>query len=63
MSDTTTLVSDVAPARRRDAAATRAAILEAAKSQFSRLGYDRAALREIAAEAGVDVAQIGRAHV
>jgi AcrR family transcriptional regulator len=49
-----------APPRRRDAAATRAAILEAAKSQFARLGYDRAALRDIAAEAGADVALIKR---
>ncbi len=48
------------PTRRRDAAATRAAILDAAKSQFARLGYDRAALRDIAAEAGADVALIKR---
>lgn len=48
------------PARRRDAEATRAAILEAAKRQFAALGYDRAGLREIAGEAGVDVALIKR---
>lgn len=47
-------------ARRRDAGATREAILEAAKVQFARLGYDRAALRAIAAEAGVDVALVHR---
>ena len=46
--------------RRRDAQATRAAILEAAKAQFARLGYDRAALRDIAADAGADVALIKR---
>lgn len=46
--------------RRRDASATRAAILEAAKTQFSRLGYDSATLREIASEAGADVALIKR---
>jgi AcrR family transcriptional regulator len=46
--------------RKRDADATRAAILEAAKTLFARLGYDRAALRDIAAEAGVDVALIKR---
>ena len=46
--------------RRRDAQATRAAILAAGKSQFARLGYDSATLREIAAEAGVDVALIKR---
>ncbi len=46
--------------RKRDADATRAAILEAAKSQFAVLGYDRTALRDIAAEAGADVALIKR---
>jgi AcrR family transcriptional regulator len=53
---------DTAPSRgrKRDAAATRAAILDAAKSQFARLGYDSAALRDIAGEAGVDVALIKR---
>ena len=50
----------LAAPRRRDAEATRAAILEAARAQFARLGYDRAALRDIAADAGVDVALIGR---
>lgn len=48
------------PPRKRDAEATRAAILAAAKSQFARLGYDRAVLRDIAAEAGADVALIKR---
>jgi len=65
MTDADTLVRDgAAPeqvrVRRRDAAATRAAILEAAQGQFARLGYDRAALRDIAAEAGADVALIKR---
>ena len=46
--------------RRRDAQATRAAILEAAKAQFAALGYDSATLREIAAGAGVDVALVAR---
>lgn len=58
MSETTTL--DRPAARRRDAQATRAAILEAAMAQFAQLGYDRAALRDIAAGAGVDVALIKR---
>src|SRR5215470_6210802 len=48
-----------APLRRRDAVATRAAILEAAKGKFAQLGYN-ANLRDIAAEAGVDVALIKR---
>jgi AcrR family transcriptional regulator len=46
--------------RKRNAEITRAAILAAAKAQFARLGYDRAALRDIAAEAGADVALIKR---
>ena len=60
MSDAATLNQDSATPRRRDAQATRAAILEAAKAQFARGGYDRVSLREIAAEAGADVALIKR---
>lgn len=60
MSDTATLARAVGGPRKRDAEATRAAILEAAKGQFARLGYDRAGLRDIAAEAGADVALIKR---
>jgi AcrR family transcriptional regulator len=48
------------PPRRRNAEATRAAILEAAKVQFAQLGYDRAVLRDIAGEAGIDVALVKR---
>jgi AcrR family transcriptional regulator len=58
MSDVSTI--ERAPPRRRDAAATRAAILEAAQAQFAEAGYDRAALRDIAAAAGADVALIKR---
>ena len=60
MSDTAILSRAPAPPRKRDAEATRAAILAAAKAQFARSGYDRAALRDIAAEAGADVALIKR---
>ena len=60
MTDAPILDDPRAPPRRRDAQATRAAILEAAKAQFGLLGYDRAALRDIAAEAGADVALIKR---
>ena len=49
----------VAP-RRRDAGATRAALLEAAKAAFTATGYDRTSLRDIAALAGSDVALIAR---
>ncbi len=40
--------------RRPGASGTREAILAAAKRQFAEFGYDRAPLRAIAAEAGVD---------
>jgi AcrR family transcriptional regulator len=60
MTDAATLHLDQAPPRKRDAAATRAAILSAAQSQFARLGYDHVALRDIANEAGADVALVKR---
>src|SRR5580700_5737961 len=60
MSETVTLPGAVAAPRRRDSQATKAAILEAAKRQFALAGYDRAALRDIAAEAGADVSLIKR---
>lgn len=60
MTNVTRLDSARSGGRKRDAEATRAAILEAAKRQFAVLGYDRAGLREIAGEAGVDVALIKR---
>ena len=59
MNDVSALVSERTP-RRRDAQATRAAIQAAGKDQFARQGYDRAGLREIAGQAGVDVALIKR---
>lgn len=46
--------------RKRNAAATRRAILDAARLRFAEQSYDHAALRDIAREAGVDVALIGR---
>ncbi|MER5435184.1 TetR family transcriptional regulator [Streptomyces sp. NPDC002588] len=46
--------------RRRDAAATRQALLEAARGRFTRLGYDRTTLRDVAADAGVNLALIKR---
>lgn len=49
-----------APMRRRDATATRADILRAARRQFSAVGYERAGVRQIAAEAGVTAALINR---
>jgi len=46
--------------RPHDAAASRAALLEAARDLFRELGYERATTREIAARAGVDAALIAR---
>lgn len=46
--------------RTRNAAATRNAILEAARNQFLKDGYDNTGLRAIAAEAGIDAALISR---
>ena len=48
------------PKRRRDAAATRAAIFEAATRRFACQGYQHAGVREIAADAGVDAAMVNR---
>jgi AcrR family transcriptional regulator len=50
----------VRPKRRRDAAATREAILEAATRRFATEGYQRAGVREIAAEVGVNAALVNR---
>jgi len=50
----------VAPVRRRDAAATRAAILQSARSAFAKSGYDGAGVREIAAGAGVTAMLVNR---
>jgi len=46
--------------RRRDAAATRQELLAAARSRFTRLGYDRTTLRDVAADVGVNLALIKR---
>src|SRR5918994_1403429 len=46
--------------RRPGPTTTREAIAEAARRQFGELGYDRATLRGIAGEAGVDAALVVR---
>jgi AcrR family transcriptional regulator len=51
---------DAGPGRRRDAAATREALLTAARGRFVRLGYDRTTLRDVAADAGVNLALVKR---
>jgi AcrR family transcriptional regulator len=48
------------PRRKRNAVATRAAILEAAASHFATEGYENAGVREIAADAGVTAALVNR---
>ena len=60
MTDVQTINAVKIAPRKRDADVTRAAILEAAKAHFARLGYDIASLREIASLAGADVALIKR---
>ncbi|WP_455270842.1 TetR/AcrR family transcriptional regulator [Rhizobium herbae] len=48
------------PARRRNAAATRDAILASARKAFAQSGYDGAGVREIAAGAGVTAMLVNR---
>ncbi len=60
MSDIATVGRERSAPRKRNAEATRAAILDAAKTHFARSGYDLTSLRDIAAEAGADVALIKR---
>ncbi len=52
--------ASASPKRRRDAAATRQAIFEAATRRFTTEGYQRAGAREIAADAGVTAALVNR---
>lgn len=53
-------ITDPVGGRVRNAAITRAAILDSARKRFAREGYDGASLRDIAADAGVDAALISR---
>jgi AcrR family transcriptional regulator len=48
------------PPRRRDAAATRAAILQSAIRHFAQAGYDGAGVRDIARDAGVTAMLVNR---
>ena len=54
------MTQPAAPPRRRNAAATRAAILASARRAFARAGYDGAGVREIAAGAGVTAMLVNR---
>lgn len=60
MTNAATLAHDRPAARKRDADATRRAILTAAKTHFAKSGFDGAYLRDIAADAGADAALINR---
>jgi len=51
---------NTAPARRRNAAATRGAILDSARLAFARAGYDGVGVREIAQDAGVTAMMVNR---
>lgn len=53
-------MSPTAPARKRNAAATREAILASARAAFAKAGYDGAGVREIAAGAGVTAMLVNR---
>jgi AcrR family transcriptional regulator len=46
--------------RKRDASATRAALLASATARFANEAYDRVSLRSIASDAGVDVSLVSR---
>ncbi|MDF5756037.1 TetR family transcriptional regulator [Spongiactinospora sp. TRM90649] len=48
------------PSRRRDRAATRAALLAAARIRFARSGYEATSVRDVARDAGVDPTLIFR---
>ncbi len=52
--------SDTPPGRRERAAATRAAILSAAREAFSARSYDDVGLRDVAGRAGVTAAMVNR---
>jgi AcrR family transcriptional regulator len=51
---------DQAPGRRRNAVATRQAILDSARRAFARAGYDGVGVREIANDAGVTAMLVNR---
>jgi AcrR family transcriptional regulator len=55
-----TRMPDTPPVRRRNAAATREAILTSARRAFAQAGYDGAGVREIAAGAGVTAMLVNR---
>src|SRR5215471_9974646 len=55
-----TMMQTRAPARRRNAAETRRAILASARKAFARAGYDGVGVREIAAGAGVTAMLVNR---
>ncbi|CAN5291814.1 TetR/AcrR family transcriptional regulator [soil metagenome] len=54
------MVSTAAPARARDADQTRRDLLRAARGRFARDGYSATTVRDIAQDAGVNVALINR---
>lgn len=56
----TFMTETAAPGRRRDRAATRSALLDAARIRFATTGFDRTGVRDIAGDVGVDPALVFR---
>lgn len=57
------MTETAAPGRRRDRAATRSALLDAARIRFATIGFDRTGVRDIAGDVGVDPALVFRYFV
>src|SRR5271154_200335 len=53
-------MSDAATGRPRDAAASKDALLQAARTRFGQQGFEGTTIREIGEQAGVDAALIAR---
>ncbi|MDG4862133.1 helix-turn-helix domain containing protein, partial [Streptomyces sp. T-3] len=60
MAETPTTGGNAAPAKARRSDATRAAILAAARERFAADGYERATIRAIARDAGIDPSMVMR---
>lgn len=59
-SEDLSMSAKLAPPRRRDSAATRQALLDAARELFGTHGFDQTTLRDVGERAGVDASLIAR---